>query len=269
MKRLRLPLLLLGLVTLVTWSGCDSQADEIFKRAYDASYSSGYLETIQSGRDLGLEEGTQHGDAEARRAAENGVAWQLYWIPVSSLLLTGLALGLMVQYTILLICRRTANLPQFSAVAFVPAMKFTVAYKIFERRRNVMIEIDEKLREMAKRKNLQIAKIEQLKETVALKVETMSSLDELTQSRLLELAAKEMDKVIAKSTKKARPGKRSSKSGANGNLTHPCPACRTKNHYHLRLAGKTVKCSNKECGRAIKLPPIFPDVDDMEPILEI
>lgn len=199
-RRFALPLMLALLVSFV---GCESEEDKVYKRAYDASYAANYPIGFQLGAERGNKQGAEEGAAAAREAAGTGQAWELYWSLALGALVSGLMLGLVSQYGILLICRLSGQLPQFSTVAFVPAMKSTVVYAIFKRRRDAMIEIDEQLREMAARKNLQVAKIVQLKEAVTLKIKALSSIDEISQSRLLELAAEELEKIISDSEKKA------------------------------------------------------------------
>lgn len=250
--RLTLPLAL----ALLLLAGCRSEEDETCQKAYKANYEAGYQAGFPGGEERGRKEGEAEGAAAALKAAETGEAWELYRVLASGALASGLLLGLAVQYGILLLCRRTGRLPQFSTVAFVPAMKSTVVYAVFERRRDLMVEVEEQLREMAARKNLQLAKIERLKEAMALKIKALSSIDEFSQARLLELAAEEMEKIISESERKAgaapdgrNPGRPATR------ITSVCPSCQRLVRFNLRPANEFVTCPHRGCGRPFRLPP--------------
>lgn len=270
MVRARRFTLLLMLALLPLFVGCESEEDRIYKQAYDANYAANYPIGFKTGAERGSKQGAEEGAAAAREAATTGQAWQLYWVLALGSLVSGLVLGLSIQYGILLICRFSGRLPQFSTVAFVPAMKSTVVYAIFERRRDVMIEIDEQLREMAARKNLQVAKIRELKEAVALKIKALSSIEELSQSRLLELAAEELERIVADSARKAEAtlGDQGS-DRATTRITHTCPYCKRLVRFNLRSANEIITCPNQECGQSIRLPAVFSDVDGAPLILDV
>jgi len=184
--------------------------DEEETRRYDLGYKATYQSAFDEGSNLGETAGQKSGNADAEKYALEGTAWQLYYYLTLASLLSGTSLGLIVQYGILWRCRRTRILPQFSTVAFVPAMNSSIAYSIFLRKREVMLELDEQLREMAARENLQVAKIQQLEKTIRMKVEAISSIEELTQTRMLELAKEEMNKIINVAEEKQRIERESS-----------------------------------------------------------
>ena len=194
-----MPILLIFIALLLT--GCE---DEEAKRTYDTNFNEAYQKAIKDGEKLGEKNGQEIGFAAAEKAAIDGTAWQLYYYLTLGSLLSGLSLGLIIQYGILWRCRRTSVLPQLSTMAFVPAMKLTTAYSIFLHKRNLKIKVDEELSELAARKNIQIAKIEQLKKEMTMKIEAISSIDELTQSRILELAKEEIEKIVKQAKEKQK-----------------------------------------------------------------
>jgi len=258
------------LALLLPFAGCKSEEDEAYKKAYDANHKAGYQSGYQEGKERGAKQGAEEGAAAAREAMATGQAWKLYWFFALGALVSGLMFGLVIQYSVLLICRRSGRLPQFSTVAFVPAMKSTLVYTLFERRRDVMLEIDERLREMAARKNLQVAKILQLKEAMALKIKALSSIDELSQARLLELAAAELEKIVAVSEQKAQALLNDQPSDQKPTrITHICPSCQSLVRFSLRPANEIVTCPNRECGQPIRLPPALSGVDGALHILDV
>lgn len=189
-------ILILMILVSVLGTACKTEEDEANERAYKANYEKAYQTALKEGEKKGEEEGNKIGIAEAEKAALAGTAWQLYYYPALGIILLGVSVGLIIQYGILWRCRRTGILPQFSAVVFVPAMNSTISYSIFLRRQEVMIEIDEKLRELAARKKLQNTRIEELKEGMRRKIEAISSIEDLTQARIIELANEELEKIV-------------------------------------------------------------------------
>ena len=268
--------LLFALALLLPLTGCESEQERVYREAYDANRKAGYRDGFRQGEERGRKKGDEEGRDMALAAARAGEAWELYRALALGALAAGLTLGLAVQYGLLLVCRRTGRLPQFSAVAFVPAMKSTVVYRVFERRRDLMIEVDEQLREMAERKNLQVAQIEQVKEAIALKLEALSSLDAYSQARLLELAAGEMDKIVSGAARKAEtvtsgqsPAGEQNPGRTPARITHVCPSCQTLVRFSLRSANRAVVCPGQDCGQLIRLPPALTGVDGAPLILDV
>lgn len=252
-RTLRPPLFLALLLLL---AGCQNKVQEAYDTAYKANYPIGKQAGIKVGEQRGREEGAKKGQEAAREAAERGVAWQLYAALSLGALAGGLGLGLCLQYSILIFSHRSGRVSQFSTVAFVPAMKWSLAYAIFERRRMLMLEVEEELREMAQRRSLQDAQIRDVQEAVELKLRAISSIDELTRARLLELASEEIAKIVSGAAEKAegvgdgRPG-----PDASPQTIQTCPHCRQLIRYKRQQAGATVKCPNPECARPVKLEP--------------
>jgi hypothetical protein len=261
---------LLFLSVLLAFTSCESEEDKVYKSAYDASYKAHQQISFREGAKRGYTEGRKAGLAAAIEAADNGQAWELYLSLALGALLSSLMLGLVLQYSLLVVCRYSGRLPQFSTVIFVPAMKYTTAYRVFKRRRALLMEIDEQLREIAARKNVQIVKIHQLNEVIALKIQSLSSLDELSQAKLVQLAEEELEKIVAASEMKADTILHDQHSiQASTRITHPCPHCHRLIRFSLSSANETVTCPNRECGRQIRLPQIFSPDDEALPILDV
>lgn len=265
------PLLLLVLLPL---AGCGNEVQEAYKKAYDANYPVGKQAGVKVGEKRGREEGTKKGQAAAREAAERGVAWQLYAFLGLGALSGGLGLGLCLQYSLLLAARRSGRVSQLSNVAFVPAMKWSLAYAVFERRRLLMLEVEEELREMARRRSLQDAQIQAVREAVGRKLKAVSSIEELTRARLLELASEEIARIVSGAAEKVegfgeeRPeADREERPEADRSpqAMRACPHCRQLIRYRARRAGATVNCPNPGCARPVKLEP--PAEDDNMPLV--
>lgn len=264
-------LLLLVALLLLPSAGCRTQKEqEAYDNAYKAAYKAGHEEGRREGERRGNEEGRERGGRAAREAAEKGVAWQLYASLALGALASGLLVGLCAQYGLLAACRRTERLPQFSTVAFVPAMKDSLAYSIFEKRRRLMVEIEEELREMCARRNLQAAQLQEVHDAVARRLQAISSIEELSRSRILELAAAEFDRIITNSARRSgRVSDDPPAAGPGQQIAYACPHCRQIVRYTEKLAGRAVNCPNPECGRRIELPPLFSDADGAPLVLDI
>jgi hypothetical protein len=199
-RTVMLPLLLLLLLPL---AGCRNEVQEAYKKAYEANYPVGKQAGVRAGEKRGRQEGAKKGSDEAREAAGRGVAWQLYIFLALGAMSGGLVLGLGLQYSVLLAARRSGRVSQLSTVAVVPAMKWSLTYEVFERRRLLMLEVEEELTEMAERQSLQDAQIRAVQEAVERKLKAISSIDELTRARLLELANDEIAKIVSGAAERA------------------------------------------------------------------
>lgn len=270
---------------LLVFAGCNDEKKDAYDKAYKANYDRAYQEGLLVGEERGKKEGEERGTAAAYKAAETGLEWRLYLRLALSSLAGGFVVGLFIQYGVLLICRRSERLPQLWTVAFVPAMKQSFSYSIFERRRRSMVEIDEELREIGARKRLQVTQIQAARDAVAQKIKALSSIEELSRARLIELANEELSKIVLASTEKANQIKdgqslvsteqvnqiKSSQSFGETRLliTYTCPICQKLVRYKEQIANKTVKCPNKECGQPITLPPMLLDGDGAPLIIDV
>jgi hypothetical protein len=129
---------------------------------------------------------------------------------------------------------------------FVPAMKRSSAYAVFEKRRELMMWWEEEMDKVAAAKEIKAAKMQAIKEIVMRKLRTVSSLEEFSQARLLEVAKNEISKIVSASDEEAR-------QDAPETLAQPplnsysfvCPHCMRKIAYKGRRGGKTVDCPHK------------------------
>ena len=184
--------LILSLVLICI--GCKSEATR--QAAYEQYYAQGHQESFQEGEKSGKEVGSKRGASNALEDATSGESMALYWTLSLVALLSGLGFGLISQYGVMWRCRKTERLPQFSTVLLVPAMKSSLAYSIFTRKRDVKINFDEQLWKIALSKDLRAARMQELKEAVTKKVEAMSSIEELTETRIFQLFEDELEKIV-------------------------------------------------------------------------
>ena len=154
------------LAFLLPLAGCKDEVQEAWRTGYQANYKAGYQAGLETGKPRGKEEGEKRGAAEAREAAETGCAWQLYSTLACVALIFGILVGLFAQYLILLTCRLSGRLPQLSTVAFVPAMKSSLSYSIFEQRRRLMIEVNQELTKLRVTHNMQLAQLQTARDFV-------------------------------------------------------------------------------------------------------
>jgi len=121
-----------------------------------------------------------------------------------------------------------------------------------------MIECDEEIRRLSASSNLQARKMKMVHDGVVRRLKTVSTLEELTKARLVDLAQKELSRIVSASEVEANRridnGQASEKSRAK--YSHCCPYCNKAIGYSGKKAGKTVQCPYKKCGRSITLPPV-------------
>jgi predicted RNA-binding Zn-ribbon protein involved in translation (DUF1610 family) len=238
-------MMLLFLLTLLPMIGCKSRNEEAWQQGYDANRSAAYQEGWRKGSPRGEKEGQERGKAEAEHAAQTGRAWRLYKTPAFLALMFGIIVGLAVQYTVLACCNDAGRVPEMVTVASVPAMKHSLAYSILEGRRKLLIWWEQEIRRQTAAKDAQVAHIQAVHDVVVRKLKAMTSLEELTQERLLDLARQEMSKVVSDAEQKAPTSEK---------FTVACPHCGKAVGYLREKAGKTLKCPYAKCGRPIHLP---------------
>ena len=247
--RLTLLLFALGLLSFV---GCQDQEKEVYKKAYDSNYQTGYEDGRRAGEARGTLIGTDKGIAAAKEAAKNGTAWQLYSHLAIGGGILGALVGLLGQYIVLLSCRCSGYLPQLLTVAFVPAMKMSRSYFIFEQRQRLMLEAEEHFDRMCAAKNLSLAQMQTVHDVWRQRIRVTSSIEDLTRGRVVELFEKELDRIVSARQVKVNglPAE-----AARPNAT-TCPFCKKTVHYKDHVGGKVAKCPNKQCGRLIQFPPL-------------
>jgi hypothetical protein len=188
-------LLLAGL--LLVSVRCEDEEKAAWKRAYDAYYAGAYQEGIEAGDLRGRVQGAAAGVAEAERNAQSGEAWQLYTRLVVSVFLSGLLIGIALQYTILLRCRRFGRLDQLQTVLLVPAMRLSLAYSIFMACVSVELEMDEALRKVRADSNVKKAELLAAHDAIRRRIRAASSIETLTSARFVELAEEEFSRIIS------------------------------------------------------------------------
>lgn len=247
-KRLKPPsagTTLILLLILLPMIGCKSWEEDAWQHGYEANRSAAYQEGWREAAPRGEKEGKERGKAEAEHAAQTGRAWQLYTTPAFLALMFGIIVGLAVQYTVLWCCNDAGRVPEMVTVAFVPAMKHSLAYSILESRRKLLLWWEQEKSRLAAAYQLKAAQIQAVHDAIGRKLKVMTSLEELTQSRLLDLAQQELAKVVSDAEQKSR---------TNAKRTVACPHCGKTIAYPRKKVGKFVTCPSANCGRPIHLP---------------
>ena len=168
---------------LLSFTGCKDETEEAWKVAYRANYERAYQGASETGKARGKAEGEKQGAEAARAAAKTGRAWQLYTPLVCWAVVPGVLVGIFVQYAILFTCQVNGRLPRPATFAFVPALKRSLCYSIFERRFRLMVEFDEQLEKVLAARNLKIAQVQAVHDAVKRRVMAASSIEELTEAR--------------------------------------------------------------------------------------
>jgi hypothetical protein len=247
-KRLKPPAAgttLILLLTLLPMIGCKNRTEESWQQGYDANRKIAYEEGWRKAASRGEKEGRERGKADAEQDAQTGRAWQLYKTPAFLALMFGIIVGLAVQYTVLACCNDAGRVPELVSLAFVPAMKHSLAYSILENKRKLLIWWEEEKRQLTAANELKAAHIQSVHDVIVRKLKVTTTLEELTQARLLDLAQQELSKIMSDAEQKAiTPTKQ----------TITCPHCGKAIGYPRKHAGKTVKCPYANCGRPINLP---------------
>ena len=187
---------------LLPLMGCSSSEEKAWQQGYDANYRAHYQTGLQAGEARDSRIGEERGRAAAQVAAEEGSAWQLYSALVFFPLTCGFIVGLSAQYIILWHCGLSGRLPQLLTMAFVPAMKSSLSYSIFERRQQLMVALEEEFSKISAAKHLQNAQTEAMKEVVVRKLMSAASIEELSLARLVDFAEKESSKIVSAAEEK-------------------------------------------------------------------
>jgi hypothetical protein len=234
--------------------GCNSPEEDAWQEGYKANHSAAYQQGWQEGFNRGRTAGSQKGKAVAEKAAATGTAWKPYFVLALSSSILGAAVGISAQFAVLIRCRRRGQLPEAVAVGLVPGMKKSVAYSILDRRRRLLIWWDGQVDKIAAKKEIEAAKMKAVKDAVLKKFKTVSSLEDFSQARLLELARDELSRIVAASEREA--GRTTDRHSDEKDTRHKyaCPHCHKIIAYKGKKGGKTVICPYKECGRPFDFP---------------
>lgn len=241
---------------LLLFTGCKDETQEAWEVAYRAQYNDSYQAALEIGKARGGLEGKEQGVAAAREAAKDGRAWQLYSTMACWALVPGILAGIVVQYAILFTCQTNGRLPGPATWAFVPGMKKSFCYLIFERRLRLMVELDEQLQKTDAAKNLKLAQVQAVHDAVKRQVMAASSLEELTQARLVELANIEFATIVAEAERinQVQISQRSETKHRRNACA--CPHCGRRLQFPRKAASTTINCPHSNCGRPIRLPPL-------------
>jgi DNA-directed RNA polymerase subunit RPC12/RpoP len=245
-------LALFMLLALLPMAGCKSAEEDAWQRGYDANRSAAYQEGWVDGAARGRKEGEQQGRAAAQYAAENGEAWQLYSTTATWALIVGLLFGLSVQYSLLVWCRKSGRLPELWTVAFVPAMTRSVVYQL-------LVWLEDEMRSLNATHMLQAAQIQSMHTIMLKRLEAISSLDELTQVRLVELADREMMKIMSASASEFQGIGEGHANSRSMYKEYLCPSCGGRIRYKGKKGGKTVNCPYDGCIGTINVPKLTID----------
>src|SRR4051812_16966643 len=89
---------------------------------------------------------------------------------------------------------------------------------------------------------------------------TVSSIEEFSQARLLELARKELSKIVSESEEEAnRVILEATPHAPPNSYSFICPYCNGKIGYRGKKGGRSVICPHKECGRPFMIPLLPPN----------
>ncbi len=233
---------------LLLLAGCKDEVKEAWQMGYDANYKTAHQAGVKAGEARGTEEGAKKGAAKAREAAETGCAWQLYSTLACRALISGIVVGLFVQYAILLTCRLAECLPQQTMIAFIPAMKTSPC----ARGCREMLELAEQLDEATEK--LDFAGIQAVRDSAKRILDvTKKSIDQLRVTHIVERTRDEASRIVNKPEEVLSRTKTGQWPPEQRLLA--CPHCRARVRYKEQGAGKTVKCPNQKCGKPFKLPP--------------
>lgn len=120
-------IVLSGALIAVMAAGC-IDVDKIRKQAYNEGFETGHASGLHDGEEEGTANGYKSGVLAAHVAAANGDAWQLYVVPAFCALAFGVVAGVLLQYVVLLYCRRFRAIGQSWTTWFVPAIRSSQAY---------------------------------------------------------------------------------------------------------------------------------------------
>lgn len=242
-----LRLSVMGLSLLALLAGCTSNADKVWYAAYQANYDYNFIEGARKASNLDTREPSSAGEREARAAVEGGTAWALYRPLVVWSLIVGVAGGVVAQYGVLLGCRMKQRLPLLLTAATVPGIRLSRAYEILELHTEAESGKEATDIELQQR----LFRIRAVHQLVTRKLMAADNLDQLTQTRLLELANIELEKIVSSAEQKY--GVTVSRSQKDL-LSINCPNCDKLVRYSRHFAGQSRPCPNAECKQPIAFP---------------
>src|SRR5581483_2761543 len=112
------------------------------------------------------------------------------------------------------------------------------------------------MRSLAAANRFRIAQIQTVHKIMRSKLRAISSLEDFTQARLLELAKTELSRIVSDSDRDAclQTDGQELSAIAPGVYTVTCPHCNKRIAYKGKRGGKTVNCPYENCGGPIHVP---------------
>lgn len=239
--------LISALGALMFFCGCTSTADKAWYAAYRSNFDYYSLEGEGKAAKVDISDSSSAGRRDARRAIDQCTAWELYRPLAIWSAVIGLIGGVVAQYLVLFACRWRQKLPLLLASATVPGLRLARSFEILELRTETEIGKEATDIELQHR----LFRIRAIHQLVTRKLLAADNLDQLTQSRLLELANIEFEKIVSSAERKY--GVTVSKSQQDL-LRVNCPNCNKLVRYSRHFVGQSRPCPNVECKQIIEFP---------------
>jgi hypothetical protein len=238
------------LALLAMLPGCGSST--AWKKGYEASYEASYSEAFKATHATGELAGASKGKAAAERARVTGRAYRPYSPFFVWSLLLGAGVGILLQYLVLLAGNIQGRASVFWLLALVPGSRSSLAYRHFDRLRKLELSHAQVIATIQTTKDQQLASLEAAKFAALQKIEAATTIEELSQIRLLDLARLEMSQVVNRAENRARDLVSTERRTAG---VIACPHCGKRFGYKSRAASKTVSCPHRTCRQPVTLPP--------------
>lgn len=227
--------------------GCTSTADKAWYDAYRSNFDFYSLEGEGNAAKADVSDSSSAGRRDSLRAIDQCTAWELYRPLAMWSVAAGLVGGAVAQYLVLFACRWRQQLPLLLASATVPGLRLARSFEILELRTETEIGKEATDIELQHR----LFRIRAVRQLAIRKLLAADNLDQLTQSRLLELANIEFEKIVSSAERKY--GVAVSKSQQDL-LRVNCPNCNKLVRYSRHFVGQSRPCPNVECKQIIEFP---------------
>jgi predicted RNA-binding Zn-ribbon protein involved in translation (DUF1610 family) len=113
-----------------------------------------------------------------------------------------------------------------------------------------MVDFDDKINKLLAARKLEIAKGEAAYEATRRRIMAATSIDELSTVRFVEIADKEITKIVADAERVNEAV--NSKHAGEPNVCK-CPHCGKRIQFSQRKVGTTVKCPYPKCGHQFRV----------------
>ncbi len=225
---------------LLSLSGCGGRS------TYNAAYRHAYYDTRYPDA---VAEGNRVGELAATRAAKLGSSWRLYPTEGISGLLAGILVGLLIQYGLLVSCRRNNRIPSWLIVPFVPGITRTRCYEFLASRTMEWAAAEQQRDQIDSQTQQQLYELEAAYHIARQSLLAADSLDDLSRNKELQLAKRELSRIVTLAERRARQWKLKN--------TYRCPFCSRLIRYKDSIAGTETACPNEKCMGTIRLPELM------------